>query len=168
MTHQTSKKNWYGVLLALAISTPAMCAEHAPDFTLPRLDNQQTVRLSDLRGKVVYVDFWASWCIPCALSLPALQQLHDNLAASGFEVLAINLDESPQTARKFIHRFGVTYPILYDAEKTTPQRYQLAGMPTAFLVDRNGKLRVTHKGFRAGDQQKLQQQIQQLLQETTP
>lgn len=152
-------------LLLLACSLGATGAEPAPDFILPRLDNQQSLSLSSLRGKVVYVDFWASWCAPCAISLPALQQLHDELNPQGFEVVAINLDELPSQATQFLASLDITYPVLFDANKTTPQRYHLAGMPTAFLVDRQGKLRATHTGFKTSDQQKLKQQIQQLLQE---
>lgn len=157
-----------GVLFLFAGSTSAFCANMAPDFSLPRIDGSDQISLSSLRGKVVYVDFWASWCAPCALSLPALQQLHAEFKADGFEVLAINLDETPAQANQFLQTFEIQYPVLFDANKTTPTRYALSGMPTAYLVDRNGVLRAVHKGFKAGDAHKLKQQIQQLLQETSP
>lgn len=153
------------LLLQLVASIPATGADLAPDFTLPRLDDQQPLTLSSLRGKVVYVDFWASWCAPCAISLPALQQLHAELQAQGFEVVAINLDESTTQAIRFLQPLQIAYPVLFDAEKATPRAYGIAGMPTAFLVDRRGALRATHTGFKPGDTQKLKQQIQQLLQE---
>lgn len=158
-------RSFIAALLLLACSLGATGAEQAPDFILPRLDNQQSLSLSSLRGKVVYVDFWASWCAPCAVSLPALQQLHDELNPQGFEVVAINLDEHPSHATQFLASRDITYAVVFDADKTTPQRYRVAGMPTAFLVDRQGMLRATHTGFKSGDQQKLKQQIQQLLQE---
>lgn len=155
-------------LLLMACSLVATGAQPAPDFNLPRLDSGQPVSLSSLRGKVVYVDFWASWCAPCAVSLPALQNLHDELQPQGFEVVAINLDDTRAQAERFLEQLDIDYPVVFDAEKSTPQRYRIAGMPTAFLVDRSGNLRVTHTGFKSGDQHKLKQQIQQLLQETSP
>lgn len=156
------------ISLLLLLITGIVRADTAPDFTLPRLDNQQPVSLSSLRGQVVYVDFWASWCAPCAHSLPALQTLHNELQEQGFEVIAINLDESPQQARRFLQPLALTYPVLFDAQKNTPQAYNISGMPTAFLVDRNGHIRSRHTGFRSGDETRLKQQIQQLLQESSP
>lgn len=164
------------IALRLLIITLLLCtgsnrvysAELAPDFQLPRLHEAQTLSLSSLRGKVVYVDFWASWCAPCAISLPALQRLHDELHTQGFEVVAINLDDTPTQAKQFLSRFDIHYEVLFDADRTTPQRYRIAGMPTAFLVDRHGNLRATHTGFKRDDSSKLKQQIQQLLQESLP
>lgn len=153
------------ILLLMTGCTPAAGADLAPDFTLPRLDNLQPVTLSSLRGKVVYVDFWASWCAPCAISLPALQQLHSELQPQGFEVVAINLDDSTTQAIRFLQPLQIAYPVVYDATKATPRAYGITGMPTAFLVDRYGALRATHTGFKPSDTQKLKQQIQQLLQE---
>ncbi len=155
-------------LLLLACQLQAAGADMAPDFTLPRLGDQQPLTLSSLRGKVVYVDFWASWCAPCAISLPALQELHNELHPQGFEVVAINLDETQAQATRFLEPLNIAYPVLFDARQETPQAYRIAGMPTAFLVDRRGNLRATHTGFKTGDSQKLKQQIQQLLQEPPP
>lgn len=138
-------------------------AQAAPEFELPILDKTSALRLSDLRGKVVYVDFWASWCAPCALSMPELESIRSRLHPRGFEVLAINLDSSLEDARRFLARTKVSYPILLDRKQTTPELFGVQGMPTAFLIDREGRLRNTHKGFKKGDADKLTKLIEQLL-----
>lgn len=152
----------------LACSVNTLHAAPAPDFTLPRLDSDTQVSLSALRGKVVYVDFWASWCAPCATALPEMDTLRRDFHARGFEIVAINLDESVDDARRFINRMQLSYPVVTDPEKSTPAAYAIAGMPTAFLIDRNGELRSTHTGFKPGDSAKLKATIEQLLQETPP
>ena len=157
---------WKMLLPACAICFTAMAqAGPAPDFDLPRLDANGSVTLSSLRGKVVYLDFWASWCTPCALSLPALEKVRDVLHQQGFEVVAINLDESTSDARQFISRLHVSYPVLMDPAKQTPKDYAVNAMPVAFLIDRKGNIRFTHKGFRRGDDERLLNIIQPLLQE---
>ena len=150
-------------------------AQSAPDFNLPLLAQSDaggsqlwqsgSLRLSDLTGKEVYLDFWASWCAPCALSLPELETLYARFKSRGFEVVAINLDTTESAARRFLQDKAITYPILFDQRQTTPERYGVAGMPTAFLLDHSGKLRFTHTGFKPSDTEKLSKLIQQLLQE---
>lgn len=159
------------LLLLLALLCGArngLQAAPAPDFTLPRLDDSAPVSLSALRGKVVYVDFWASWCAPCTVALPEMDQLRRDLHARGFEIIAINLDESADDALRFIERMDLSYPVVTDLAKTTPQAYAVSGMPTAFLIDRHGELHSTHTGFRPGDSAKIRTTIEQLLQETPP
>lgn len=138
-------------------------AQPAPDFELPVLDQGYTLNLEDVKGKVVYLDFWASWCAPCALSLPELEKLRVRFHDQGFEVVAINLDSSLEDARRFLKDKNISYPILFDQNQVTPERYGVAGMPTAFLLDRQGRLRDTHTGFKKGDTEKLAIIIQQLL-----
>ncbi len=154
------------LMIAIASLWGAMAfAQSAPDFDLPVLDQKQTLSLDDMKGKVVYLDFWASWCGPCALSMPELEKLRARFQHQGFEVIAINLDSSLEDARRFLKDKDINYPILVDRKQKTPERYGVAGMPTAFLLDRNGQLRETHTGFKKGDTEKLTRIIQQLLQE---
>lgn len=160
-----------GVLLMLVTcqlsAQPGHPGISAPAFSLPRLDNQQVLSLANLRGQVVYVDFWASWCAPCAESLPALQSLYEALQPQGFTVVAINLDETMQQAQRFVQPMRLSYPILFDADKQTPRLYGITGMPTAFLLDRHGNIHSRHTGFDPSRQVQLKRQIQQLLQETS-
>ncbi len=121
------------------------------------------VSLDSLRGKVVYVDFWASWCGPCRISFPILQQLRDELGPEGFEVLAINLDEDESDARQFLADVTVSYPVVRDAAGVTPRAFGVMGMPTGYLVDRAGVVRVIHQGFRKSDGEPLRASIVELL-----
>lgn len=150
------------VVVVFLVKATAL-AQPAPDFELPVLDQGYTLNLADVKGKVVYLDFWASWCAPCALSLPELEKLRARFHDQGFEVVAINLDSSLEDARRFLKDKNISYPILFDQNQVTPERYGVAGMPTAFLLDRQGQLRDTHTGFKKGDTEKLAIIIQQLL-----
>ena len=134
----------------------------APQFHLNRVDNTGSVRLSDYRGKVIYLDFWASWCTPCRKSLPLLNELRNELHGKGFEVLAINLDESKEEALAFLEEIPVDYPTLYD-DADTAAAYELRGMPTAYLIDTEGKLHSQHVGFHPRDMPEIRDEVLKLL-----
>lgn len=156
------------LLLFLSLPITAAAAELAPDFRLPLLDNSATLSLQEQRGKVIYLDFWASWCGPCRKSLPLLNNLRDELRQQGvtdFEILAINLDDEAAAGLAFLQEFPVAYPTLHDATGNTSQAYDLRGMPTSYLIDRQGRLRGTHQGFKPADMDGIRSAIEQLLQE---
>lgn len=114
----------------------------APDFTL--LDAQGVaVRLSDLRGQVVLVNLWASWCSPCKAEMPAMQKVYDDYAARGFTILAVNttFQDTQENALAFAASRGLTFPILWDTDGGVSQQYQVRAMPTSFFVDREGIIR---------------------------
>lgn len=119
--------------------------------------------LSSLRGKVVYVDFWASWCGPCRVSFPQLDELRSELGAQGFEVLAISVDEVESDALQFLSEVPVNYLVVHDGSGATPQAWGILGMPTGYLVDRQGVVRKIHKGYKKSDGEKLRAEVVQLL-----
>jgi thiol-disulfide isomerase/thioredoxin len=135
----------------------------APAIRLPDLSGAGEVSLESLRGKVVYVDFWASWCGPCRVSFPQLEQLRNELGPKGFEVLAINVDEVESDARQFLSEVPVSYLVVRDAAGITPQTFGILGMPTGYLIDRQGMVREVHQGFRKSDGEKLRTAIVALL-----
>ena len=137
--------------------------DEAPEVTLPSLSSDGQLSLSSLRGKVVYVDFWASWCGPCRVSFPVLETLREEFAGQGFEVFAISVDEDAQEARRFLDEVPVSYPVVLDDTGATPAAWAPPGMPTAYLVDRNGVVRAVKAGFKKSDGDKLRAAIEQLL-----
>lgn len=121
--------------------------QSAPDFTLETLDHQP-VTLADLRGKVVIINFWASWCAPCRLEMPALQQAYEAYQGKGVVILAVNLtaQDAIAEAEKFVQELGLTFPILLDEVGEVSEAYQVLGLPTTIFVNREGDIARTHLG----------------------
>jgi thiol-disulfide isomerase/thioredoxin len=162
------------LLLTLTLGANAAQAldvgDTAPAFTLPSLRATEVpLALATQRGKVVYVDFWASWCAPCRISMPLLDELRTRLQSEGaaFEVLAVNVDADAADGRDFLLDMPVTYPVVSDPAGATPAAYELQGMPTGFLLDETGKVRLIHQGFKRGDIAPLEREIRSLLGEST-
>ncbi|MEP4146218.1 MAG: TlpA disulfide reductase family protein [Halioglobus sp.] len=137
----------------------------APALNLPLLNtvNEEWISLESLRGKIVYLDFWASWCGPCRLSFPQLEALRQDFGAQGFEVLAVNVDEFEQDALEFLEQVAVSYPVVRDAAADSPAQFGILGMPTGFLLDRQGVVKLVHQGFKRSDGEKLRVKIVKLL-----
>jgi cytochrome c biogenesis protein CcmG/thiol:disulfide interchange protein DsbE len=113
----------------------------APAFTLPRLDpSDGKVEIASLRGKPVVVNFWASWCIPCKDEAPALQKTYETYRRRGLVVVGVNAQDFRQDAKRFVKRFGITYPVGYDGSGSTLGKWGVTGFPETFFVDRNGRL----------------------------
>jgi thiol-disulfide isomerase/thioredoxin len=157
------------IILVLALA-PGVYAnsvssgQEAPAVDLPNLplDGANT-SLASLRGKVVYLDFWASWCGPCRVSLPRLNILRNELREQGFEVFAINVDEIEEDALEFLQEFPVDYPVVWDSTGNSPQNFGIMGMPTGFIIDRKGVVREVHQGFRKSDTEKIRLKLLELL-----
>ncbi|MCD8523926.1 MAG: TlpA family protein disulfide reductase [Saccharospirillaceae bacterium] len=152
-------------LLTSSLSLALETGDKAPAFKLPQLTQKGQISLASYKGKVVYVDFWASWCGPCRKSLPMLNELRAELKGQGFEVLAINLDEDVKDARAFLKEFPVSYPTLYDGDGKTPTAFGLRGMPTSYLIDRQGRIQSVHQGFKPSDISKIRAEVIQQLQQ---
>lgn len=138
----------------------------APDWTLPAIQNAEgDLSMSDFRGKVTYVDFWASWCGPCRLSLPALNSLNDEFADDPVQFLAISIDVVEEDAWDFLKRYSVDYPVVIDTEGDIARMFAVDGMPSGYLLDAEGRVREIHIGFKRGDEQKLAESIKKMLAE---
>ncbi len=156
--------------LLLGVALPRMAhaavAEQAqaPDFTLHGADGHN-LRLAEQRGQVVMVNFWASWCGPCRAEMPQLNRLYDKYRASGFVMLGVNIDDDPHAATVAAARWGVKFPVLLDADKTVSRLYDLGSMPAIVLIDRDGRVRYLHSGYREGAEDDYERQIRALVKE---
>jgi cytochrome c biogenesis protein CcmG, thiol:disulfide interchange protein DsbE len=136
--------------LLLSTSVHALDAGNkAPNFSLGVIKNTpaKKISLADYKGKVVYVDFWASWCGPCQRSFPVLDKIRTKYKNQGFEVLAINMDEKVEDANGFLDKYPVSFPIAHDPVGKVGDLYQLKGMPSGYIVDRSGVVNYVVVGF---------------------
>jgi cytochrome c biogenesis protein CcmG, thiol:disulfide interchange protein DsbE len=121
--------------------------------------------LDSLRGRVIYLDFWASWCEPCRHSFPWMQRMQQSYEARGLTIIAVNLDRDRADAESFLKRFKPNFQIRFDPAGQWAERFQVRGMPTSILIDRHGVARFTHIGFRVDDGPEYARQIEDLLAE---
>ena len=149
-----------GVLPMMRLILMSICLSLcAPLRAAPPLD------LASLRGHVVYVDFWASWCGPCRQSFPWMEILKSTYQAQGLEIITVNLDGDRANAEKFLRQFHPTFEVRFDPTGELAERYKLEGMPSSMLIDRHGVTRFVHVGFRPIDGPLYEAQIRQLLAE---
>jgi thiol-disulfide isomerase/thioredoxin len=153
-------------LVALAIpATATDGSAPAPAFTLAsRAGGELT--LAALKGKVVMINFWASWCGPCRQEFPALDAIYGKYQPMGFEMVGINVESEQADAEKFLGATPVRFPILFDPENKVSGSYGVSAMPTTFLVDRQGRLRWQHRAYKPGDEAKYIEQIRAMLRES--
>ncbi len=144
-------------------------AEHLEQVSascaLTTLDGKPAHDLQELKGKVVYMDFWASWCPPCVQSFPFLNQLDHDLKDKGLHVIGINLDEKIADAQDFLAKNPVGFSIVADPSKQCAKGLEVMAMPTSYLIDRKGNIRHIHQGFRPGESEELRALITQLVME---
>jgi len=157
------KRHNFTVLLlaALLFCPPAHAAKPAPDFSLP--GTQGEVSLAELHGQVVYLDFWASWCTPCRQSFPWMDAMQTKYGSRGLQVIAVNLDKEAAKRDEFLTATNPHFTIAYDPEGGVAENYEVMGMPSSYLIGRDGNIHYNHIGFREKDQGKLEQQILELL-----
>jgi cytochrome c biogenesis protein CcmG/thiol:disulfide interchange protein DsbE len=154
--------------LSMILMSSSARAEPAPDFQLRSINNE-SVKLSDYKGQVVLLDFWATWCGPCKVAMPHIQKLYDEHKERGFVVLSISIDEA-RTASKvkpYIKSRGYSFTVLLDKETEVVALYNPQKiLPYALLIDRNGEIAWRHSGYVAGDEEELEKQVKALLDAT--
>ena len=136
----------------------------APDFTLKSQKNDN-LKLSELRGKVVLINFWASWCGPCRQEMPVLDELYRHYRSLDFTILGVNVEQNSDDAKSLLKDVPVTFPILFDTENKISKLYDVKGMPSTVLVDRDGNIRYVHMGYEPGVESEYQTQIRALIRE---
>jgi peroxiredoxin len=157
------------ILAGTLAATPGLSAaaelnSPAPDFTLKSL-NGENLKLSEMAGNVVLINFWASWCGPCREEMPLLNDLHKKYEPLGFAVFGVNVEEDVNGAMEFLQNFPVDFPVLLDGSNQVSKQYQVIAMPTTVVVDRDGKVRYLHKGYKTGDEEKYRQIVKKLVRE---
>jgi cytochrome c biogenesis protein CcmG/thiol:disulfide interchange protein DsbE len=152
-----------GILLVGLLSFPVFASTNqpAPDFTLPTAQGE--IELNKLQGQVVYLDFWASWCSPCRKSFPWMKAMQSRYGRDGLKVIAVNLDKKRELAERFLEELQAQFTVAFDPDGKVAEQYQLMGMPTSFLIDRQGKIHSTHVGFREPDKGRMEAEIEALL-----
>ncbi|MFC6439741.1 TlpA disulfide reductase family protein [Bowmanella sp. JS7-9] len=158
------KRMLFTLLAICWLPMQLVAAEPAADFTLKTIDGNN-LRLAELRGNVVLINFWASWCAPCRKELPVFEQMHKEFGDLGVTILAVNIDEDSAKARKLLDEIDVSFPVLLDPNSDVSRLYQVAAMPTTIFVDRDGNQRLLHPGYKDGDEQKYRKAIKLLLRE---
>ena len=132
-------------------------------WLVPAQAGAATVDLSAYRGKVVYLDFWASWCEPCRKSFPWLNAMRERYAREGMEIVSVNLDENRADADRFLARTAATFGIIYDPAGDLARTYKVDGLPSSILIDRKGDIFRRHRGFTRADPDKIESEIRGLL-----
>lgn len=152
------------VISSLIVNLSIEAKTPAPDFTLKSKEGKN-VRLSELKGQVVLLNFWASWCGPCRQEMPVLDEIHNKYKNLGFSVLGINLDAKSKNAVNYLKNTPVTFPVLYDPKGVVSGQYGVQAMPSTVIIDRDGNVRHLHEGYKTGYGDDYKQQIKALLRE---
>jgi len=171
MTKTNSARIKFGKTLLLggmlAIGTAAEAkvpaiGDKAPDFTL-RSSIGKNLKLSEYRGQVVMINFWATWCAPCRQEMPQLNRLYVQYQRAGFALLGLNVDDNPKAAQAVVDQLSLGFPVLFDAAKQVSGRYDIDAMPSTLLIDRGGVVRYLHRGYRSGVESEYEAKIRELL-----
>jgi cytochrome c biogenesis protein CcmG/thiol:disulfide interchange protein DsbE len=156
VTHTARQRSAWIVLALAALGGIALA---------PRVYADEGVDLARLRGKVVYLDFWASWCKPCRESFPWMNSVQSAYAKQGVVVVAVNVDQERALADAFLQQYPAQFQVYYDPSGKLAESYRVVGMPSSFLIDRSGAVRYRHVGFRATDRDQLGDELHRLVAE---
>ena len=121
------------------------------------------IQLSDYKGQVIYLDFWASWCIPCRKSFPWMNNMQERYSKTGLKIIAVNLDQDPAEVKAFLDKIPAHFTIAYDPEGISAKAFKVKGMPSSYLIDRTGKIVSSHIGFRDKETPEMERKIKNLL-----
>jgi peroxiredoxin len=152
------------VVAATSLASSGLEGQAAPDFAL-KSSSGENLRLSEYRGDVVMINFWATWCGPCRQEMPLLDELYTRYERVGFNLLGVNIDDDSRRAMQMIEELGVSFPVLFDARKEVSKLYEVDAMPVTVLVDREGNVRYVHHGYKPGYEEKYLDQVRSLLRE---
>ncbi|MFW2373407.1 MAG: TlpA family protein disulfide reductase [Gammaproteobacteria bacterium] len=136
----------------------------APDFTLKSYSGKN-LKLSEYRGQVVLLNFWASWCGPCRQEMPLLEKTHKKYKKLGFTVMGVNVEENNNKAKGIVKKNKLTFPVLFDTQSKVSKLYQVSAMPSTVIIDRSGKMRYFHKGYKPGDEKTYVKWVKKLIRE---
>ena len=136
----------------------------APTFSLPARGGS-TIDLSQFKGQVVMINFWASWCVPCRQEMPLLDSIYKKYKPLGFTLLSVNVEPEQKDAENFLKQTPVTFPVVFDAKSKVSSLYNVQGMPTTVFIDRKGNVRLMHVSYKSGDENLYMDQIRSLLRE---
>jgi len=154
----------FSVFAASSLASSGMEGQPAPDFSL-KSSTGENLRLSEYRGDVVMINFWATWCGPCRQEMPLLDALYSRYQRVGFNLLGVNIDDDSRRAMQMIEELGVNFPVLFDARKEVSKLYEVDAMPVTVIVDRSGNVRYIHHGYKPGYEDKYLDQVRSLLRE---
>jgi peroxiredoxin len=152
------------MMAATSLASSSLEGHAAPDFAL-KSSSGENLRLSEYRGEVVMVNFWATWCGPCRQEMPLLDELYQRYQRVGFNLLGVNIDDDSRRAMQMISELGVNFPVLFDARKEVSKLYEVEAMPVTVLIDREGNVRFVHHGYKPGYEDKYLDEVRSLLRE---
>lgn len=151
-----------GAVVVVAPASALDAGAKMPEIGLKDLSGK-TVDLSSLAGKVVIIDFWATWCAPCKEELPELEKLHKKYGSKGLAVLGVSIDKEAGVVKPFLDKMKITFPVVHDAGHALAGKYAPPRMPSSYIVDKKGIVRYVHGGYRASDAAEFEKQVQELL-----
>jgi len=154
----------FTVFAATSLASSGLTGRPAPDFAL-KSSSGENLRLSEYRGDVVMVNFWATWCGPCRQEMPLLDELYTRYERVGFSLLGVNIDDDSRKAMNMISELGVNFPVLFDDRKEVSKLYEVDAMPVTVIIDREGNVRHVHQGYKPGYEDKYLDEIRSLLRE---
>jgi len=150
-------------LLPFTLNAETLVSQPAPDFSVSRLNGDGQINLAEMKGKVIYLDFWATWCPPCRKSFPWMEEMHTRYKDDGLAIVAISVDGKQELAEKFVNETKASFITAIDSGKKTAKAYKLRAMPSSYLIDRNGNIISSHLGFRTSKTAAMEAEIKSAL-----